>query len=518
MEAAREEPRIPAPVLFAVIFSVLLVTHFPLLRLPYFWDEAGYYIPAARDLWLSGSLIPHSSPSNAHPPLVMAYLALCWKLAGYSPMVTRTAMLVVSAFALMGIFRLAQRIANTEVAISSAACTAIYPVFFSQSSMAHVDLAAAAFIFWGLLAYVSDRKMLSAGWFALAALAKETAILVSAALFTWEVAKPFLFRTRRATLESVALLLPALPLGLWYAYHYSQTGYVFGNPEFFRYNVQGTLQPLRIVLALLMRLWQTFGYMSLHLLTAATILAMWRRARPQAGGTERRPRIAIETQLAFLAVAIVYMLAMAVIGGAVLARYMLPIVPLVIILWTSTLWRRIEMWKAVVSIVGAAFVISLFVNPPYGFSIEDNLAYRDYIVLHQRAEAYLEARYPMARVLTAWPANDEVARPTLGYVTRPLRVLRIEDFTAEQLTSAADLRSGFDVALVFSTKYEPRHSLLENWPAWQRTKARFFGYHHDVPPAVAAQILGGEIVYNENRNGQWIAVIETQQIREARKH
>ena len=25
----------------------------PLLRLPYFWDEAGYYIPAARDLLLT---------------------------------------------------------------------------------------------------------------------------------------------------------------------------------------------------------------------------------------------------------------------------------------------------------------------------------------------------------------------------------------------------------------------------------------------------------------------------------
>jgi hypothetical protein len=176
------------------------------------------------------------------------------------------------------------------------------------------------------------------------------------------------------------------------------------------------------------------------------------------------------------------------------------------------------MWKAVVVLVGAGFVISLFVNPPYGFSLEDNLAYRDYIALHQHAERFLEARYPRARVLTAWPANDELARPTLGYVTRPLRVLRIEDFSAEQLMSAADLGSHFDVALVFSTKYEPRHFLLENWPAWQRIKAQFFGYHRDLPPPAAAQILGGNIVFSESRDGQWIAVIEVQQIFEARGH
>ena len=108
MKADREESRIPAAALFAMIFTVIFVAHFPLLRLPYFWDEAGYYIPAARDLWLTGSLIPHSTPSNAHPPLVMAYLALCWKISGYSTFVTRTAMLAVATFALTGLFRLAE--------------------------------------------------------------------------------------------------------------------------------------------------------------------------------------------------------------------------------------------------------------------------------------------------------------------------------------------------------------------------------------------------------------------------
>src|SRR4051794_13397122 len=108
----------PAPawsqhlLLFALFFAVLMLLHAPLLRLPYFWDEAGYYIPAARDLYLTGAIIPHSTPSNAHPPLVMAWLALAWRVAGYSPLATRTAMLAVSAFSLLGIFRLAFRTSN----------------------------------------------------------------------------------------------------------------------------------------------------------------------------------------------------------------------------------------------------------------------------------------------------------------------------------------------------------------------------------------------------------------------
>ena len=135
-------PYHPHPgLVFAVIFAFIFLLHATLLRLPYFWDEAGYYVPAARDILLTGSLIPHTTVSNAHPPLVLCWLALWWKLAGYDPLVTRSAMLVVSAFSLLGVFRLAERVAELQVAVASTLCTALYPVFFAQSSMAHVDLA-----------------------------------------------------------------------------------------------------------------------------------------------------------------------------------------------------------------------------------------------------------------------------------------------------------------------------------------------------------------------------------------
>ena len=136
----------------------MLVLHAGLLHLPYFWDEAGQYVPAARDLLLTGSLIPRSTPSNAHPPLMMAYLALCWKIAGYAPVVTRISMLLIAGFTLLGVFRLARRIANFEVAVASTLCTALYPVFFAQSSLAQVDLAAAGFIFWALSEWVEERR------------------------------------------------------------------------------------------------------------------------------------------------------------------------------------------------------------------------------------------------------------------------------------------------------------------------------------------------------------------------
>ena len=538
MTADTDLRRYPTALLFVLFFLVLLGLHFPLLHLPYFWDETGYYVPAARDLLLTGSLIPHSTVSNAHPPLVMAYLALAWKIFGFQPAVTRTAMLLVAAFALLGLFRLAQRVANTEVALASVICTALYPVFFAQSSLAHLDLAVAGLTMWGLLAFVEERRWATALWFSLAVLAKETAILAPMALLFWTMVVRRRFPQRLKPRPSTAhngtagavpfhvgvgpmrerhslhmLLIPVLPLGCWYVYHYVRTGFIFGNPEFFRYNVQATLHPLRFVLALGLRLWQLLGYFGLYLLTLATLFAMWLPPLCDAG--EERQRIDLDVQLSFLSVIIAYVLAMAAIGGAVLARYMLPVIPLVIIVCVSTLRRRVRYWRAVIAIVALAFVVGWFVNPPYGFSMEDNLAYRDYILLHERAEQFLETHYPTSRVLTAWPASDEITRPYLGYVMRPLRVFRIEDFTVEQLMSAAEVRSRFDVALMFSTKYEPLHPWLEHWRLWQEWKTRFFGYHRDVPPAAAAQILGGQLVYSERRDGQWVGVIEMEQVQEA---
>ncbi len=513
--------------LFVLIFAAFLALHTPLLRLPYFWDEAGYYIPAARDLLLTGSPIPHSTVSNAHPPLVMAYLALWWKVAGFTPVVTRTAMLLAAAFTLLGLFRLAKTVANLEVAVATTILTAVYPVFFAQSSLVHLDLAAAGFTFWGLRAYAKDRGWEAALWFSFACLIKETAILAPLALFAWDVLSPLLpVRDGRRLLDRQIwnpawLLIPLLPLSAWYGFHYWRTGFVFGNPEFFRYNVEATLNPLRILLALLVRLWQIFGYFRLLMLTLAALFAMG--LPPLRNPDGERPRIALDMQLAMLSVILTYMFAMAMVGGAELARYMLPAVPLVILVCVSTLWRRVILWRGVAAMVALMFVAGWFINPPYGFAPEDNLAYRDYIRLHQHAEEFLEARYPMARVLTAWPASDELTRPYLGYVTRPMRVVRIEHFAAEQLMSAADLRSGeadsdFEVALVFSTKYEPAHPLLEHWRSWQEWKSRFFDYHRDVPPAAAAQILGGNVVYAEVRNGQWVGVIEMERIFDAENH
>ena len=65
-----------------------------------------------------------------------------------------------------------------------------------------------------------------------------------------------------------------------------------------------------------------------------------------------------------------------------------------------------------------------------------------------------------------------------------------------------------------STSPDPRPGI--DWRKWTEMKSRFFGFHRDLPSAAAAQILGGHVVFSEQRQGQWIAVIEMERAVEAR--
>ena len=455
----------------------------------------------------------------------MLWLAFWWKFSAFTPAVTRTAMLLVSAFALLGLWRLARNVANESVAVATVICTALYPVFFAQSSLAHLDLPAAAFTLWGLGMYVERRPIATAVFFSLAPLAKETAVVTPIAILLWELVCS-VFRPdekqrgeRNAAFSSQPsaigcwLLLCPFPLLAWYAYHHHRTGFYLGNPEYLRYNLEATITPLRVVLALLIRLRHVFGYLNLFVLVVGAAYAMTRSPLRQADGS-LRPRIAINVQLIFLVVLSANVVAESVLGGAVLARYMLPVVPLVILICVSTLWRRIRRWMWWIAFTCAMFVLQLIVPPPYRIAPEDTLLYRDYILEHKFAADWL-ARNPQARVLTAWPASDEITKPFLGYVKRPLTVVPIENFSAPEIERAAQMKEQFDVAYLFTTKWEPPHPLFSDLLFGKKIEERWFDYHVDMPPLQAADILGGRVLLHRNIDNEAIALIAMEKVENA---
>lgn len=514
--AAPVERPLPIWMLYPLFFVGIYLSHWKLLRLPYFWDEAGYYIPAALDFFRTGSLIPHSTLTNAHPPLPSILLAGWWGIGGYAISGTRTLVAMVAAAGLLGVFRLGRVLAGTAVAAVATGLTALYPVWFAQSTLAHADMFAAAFTLWGLSFYFERFRSECSGGrlaavavlFSLAALSKETAVVTPVVLGLWEIA---LLLTERGGGESraswgwvAALFAPVLPLAGWYAYHFHATGFVFGNPEFLRYNASANLGAGRVVASVWHRFVHVAFHMNLYVPAIGTLAALLMpKVREMA---LRRPEL--------MAIGIVVSgngLAFSVLGGALLTRYLLPVYPLELLVCVAVWQSRGRMLWGLSGLTAAGFLVGLWVNPLYSFAPEDNLTYRDMILLHQEAIGVIARRYPAATVLSAWPATSEMQFPELGYTRVGLKTVSIDNFSGEQVAKAAQDPGAYDTALVFSTKWVPPGLNLGH----SVSDGRYFDFHRDLRPREIAEILHGDVVWEGQRNGEWAAVLRFPRLVEA---
>ena len=424
--------------IFPVVFMALYASHFTLLRLPYYWDEAGYYIPAAWDFFRTGSLIPITTLTNAHPPLPSIYLALWWKICGFYPEVTREAVLMVAALALLAVWRLAMRLIGVvSVAFWTVLLTGLYPIWFAQSSLAQADIFAAACSLWGLVYALPARgrnPWAAALWFAAAALMqgnRPSSFRLRWPRSTW--ARDSGGADRRASgfgAKRPGCSSCILPLAGWYAYHYAKTGFLFGNPDILRYNAEATLTPLRILAAFGHRILHLTAHMNLFVPVLMAFAALLLTPRPDAEGQRPRHRLPGLVLLRILLLLLANALLFSVLGGALLTRYLLPMYPLVLLVAVTAFYRRVPYWHGLALLSAAAFLAGLFINPPYGFAPEDNLAYAHVVRMHQAGIAQLTKLYPGATVLTAWPVTDELTKPELGYVKQPWDVCAIDDFSA----------------------------------------------------------------------------------------
>jgi 4-amino-4-deoxy-L-arabinose transferase-like glycosyltransferase len=515
----------PLWLLYPLVFIAVCLSHWTLLRLPYYWDEGGYYIPAALDFYRTGALVPHFT--NAHPPLPNVVLGTLWHFTGFHVLATRMLVCAFASAALVAVFRLARNLLGAPAAFAITLLTAVYPIWFAQSSLAHADIFAAAFTLWGLSFYLlrdeptgaldgisrfaggTHRQMiLTSVMFSLAAISKETAIVMPATLAALEVYLLFrdrkisgLYRSHVGWLSG--LIAPVLPLVVWYAYHHHVTGFTFGNPEYLRYNATANFTFAHVYSTLHFRFlhlfWQRNIWLPLTLALACHLLP----ARPSVEARPLAPRV---LRVIALLVAANW-LAFSILGGAPLTRYLLPIYPLLLLVCVATWRSRLRVWPLLACLTFVAFVSALWINPAFSFAPEDNLAYRDMIVVDQEVAAYLNQHYPDARVLTAWPVSNDLFCPDLGYTDHPFKVVAVQDFTPNEITRVATRPADFDTAVVFSTHFaapELQRYLLAH--PGSRRAADFSPAQLRTPTDIARQ-FGGHIVWQDDHGGEWAAIL-----------
>ena len=490
-QAPRRRIRPDTYLFFAILFAfAVFLTHALLLRLPYYWDELGQFIPAALDLYRHFAWIPRSTVPNVHPPGVMAYLAAFWSLAGYSPVATRVAMLLAASAAVLAAFLLAIELCRNVAgapAFMAVILLCASPLFFAQALLAQLDMPAMLFATLALLFFLQDRVRLSAALCVVLVLVKETGLLVPLLFAIWLV-----YEKRRR--EASLFLLPAAALAAWLLVLAHATGHVFGNAEFMRYNLYYPVHPVRLVLALGRRLYYLF-FQDFHWIgTGALVLAA------------RRGLYATRAwRVAWLVIA-AHVLFLGAVGGAMLERYILPVLPVLYAAMAAGMSVCRPMTGAISRLaLFAGLVAGNFWNPPYPFPFENNLAFADFVRLQQTAAAFLETVYPSERIATAWPLTSALQRPEFGYVPHALAVRSLPDFTAHSVDDP-DWRRDARILVLYSRTWEPPWS----WTQFELVRKiwrRFYGWQPelnlaDIDARPVAPVMRWE------RRGLWVAVYE----------
>jgi Dolichyl-phosphate-mannose-protein mannosyltransferase len=476
--------------LLALVTLVVLLSHAAYLSLPYFWDEMGQFVPAALDILRDGAWVPHSTVPNAHPPGVMAYLAVVWKLFGYSISATRAAMLLLASLAVFLTWRLSERLnpgLNGAWAFAPVILLLLDPLFYMQSMLAQLDMPAMLFTLLVLVLFLEGRHKSAALASVALVLAKETGALLPLILGAW------LWMDRKSRKQAWLYAVPFFPLAVWFFVLWRTTGHLFGNPGFTHYNLAYALNPVRAAVSLVRRIYYLF-IADFRWVGTIGILYAWRRA---SGYSTHAWKIT----WAFIAS---HTLMVSLLGGAELERYLLPVIPLIYIAMAAA-WSTVSAWtrNATFVIISAGLLLGLFVNPPFPFPYENNLAMVDFVRLQRDAALYLGRVYPNQTIYTAWPLTQALRDPAFGYVGRGLAVSETSDLRRSTLEGIDP--SAVDVLVVYSRTWEPDWGVLR-WPLVQPFLTRYYEYGPQMNADEIRQHFGFVPVQRWTRSGQWIEI------------
>ncbi|MDZ4799250.1 MAG: hypothetical protein SGI92_13895 [Bryobacteraceae bacterium] len=481
---------------YLLFFGALLALHAQVLRLPYFWDELGQFIPAGLDILQLHAWVPKTTLPNVHPPGVMAYLASVWAIAGYSVMATRVAMLALAAFGVLATFVLAIELCRDlpgTPAIFAPLFLLCSPLFWAQSMMAQLDMPAMVFTCAGLWLFLRGRMLSCAICCTLLVLCKESSLAVPFVLGCW------LLRERRIR-EALLFFIPAGALAVWLTVLHASTGHWLGNAEFTHYNVWFQLHPVRLPVTVFRRIFYLFVD-NWHALGTLAIGLAWMRTRI----FRNRAWALVAT------VALVQTIVVSVLGGAALERYLVPVIPLFYLAAAASLAVLAAPWRLLIStVITAGLLSAILINSPFAYPFENNAAFVSFVHLQQRAADYCAQELPDKTIVSAWPFPDALRRPEFGYVPRPMKVRGIDNFNPETVLALA---GKVDVLVVYSRTWEPTWGVLRaGWIRWFLTE--YYFYKPQIAPDQIEEKLGLSPVVRWDEGGQWIEIY----VRNARRN
>jgi hypothetical protein len=222
--------------LFSLGLIIFVVYQCNFLSTPYFWDELGVYIPAARQMNDAGtiSLLPSSLDplySRGHPLLYTFCNAAIFHIFGESVIVAHGFALFLAIVFLGSFYYIVCDLFEARIAFYACILFAIQPVFMAMSVISLPEMLLAIFTTWSLWSLIRSKWYLYSLFGSLAIMTKESAIVVLGIAFlyfmiNWVLKFPYFSRDKQLKIF-ICISIPLLVYVLFLCIQKIQNGWFF---------------------------------------------------------------------------------------------------------------------------------------------------------------------------------------------------------------------------------------------------------------------------------------------------
>lgn len=396
----------------AVLLAPLILLNLPLLGAPYYWDAMA---PLAQAHGIKGA-------DYMHPALPCLITELFLRIFNYAAWVGHAVSLVFSSLTLIFTYKLGCLIGDKRVGPYSAVLLLASPLFFAQSAMFTRDVFLAAFMIMSIYYALKERVFKYLLFASCAVLTKATAIpmiVLSAAYLAGQ------HRPGGRARMFLAALSPVLCYLAWMVLFKIRFGSFI--PTLHLYYID--MSPAAVIQRFLQRSKELFiddykWFMSAALLIGGGLA--YTKGRLTSGRRYLAPiSIFIFAYIAFFAAI-----------RSTVTWYMLFLYPGFFILCCAAISSMGRSSSVCLPII-AGLQIILFVTNWYGGAgvsggekIGAHLNYLDLVYAEKQAADFIEHSLADEAVLAVWPHSLALSYPFLGYVARPLDVVRYgKDYT-----------------------------------------------------------------------------------------
>ena len=367
----------------------------------------------------------HISEKNIYPnrpSLLFFYLALLYRLFGFSIPLTHISIILISTSVLFFTYKLASYLFNNTIALGSILFLFFSPLFFSQSGIINQSMPVTLMTLLCVYYFFKKRFLLYGLFFILACLTKENALLIFIPIFA--VA---LMGEETGRKKIIILMKAMIPLLIIITFGMV----VFHGREFSHLIYYWELVDSGSFLRTLSRIKEVFfDFLNMNVLVlyCLCLSALYLVKKKM---MKNKHRGNIKTISLFLCVYIISFLFFFGFYPRFLPRHWLPVYPYMAIMTSYLLVRNFVKKNVLYYLIMFTTIIFSFYlcykpllsNAPTGSGavMERNMSYLNIVKSHKMAAEYIEKKYPGRIIATFWPMRRELRHPQLGYVKTTIK-------------------------------------------------------------------------------------------------